>query len=180
MTREEVKKLLAIITSVYPNYVVKAENKSGVVDAWTWALSDYPAEEISASLKIYVKTNKTGFAPSVSQLIDGIYKPDVINQLTEGEAWALVKKAIRNGNYEAKEMFEELPETVQKAVGSHRMIQEWALLDSEEVNSVIMSNFQRSYRAVLEKKAFNDRVPQQIKDRLENRGEMKEIANGTI
>lgn len=175
MTREEIKKLLSVITSIYRNFDAKPQDMANIVNAWTWALSDYPAEEINASLKIFIQTSNSSFAPTVSQLIEGVHKPSNINELTEGEAWARVKKAIRNGNYAAKEEFDELPESIQKAVGNFRVIQEWAMMDSDEVNSVIMSNFQRSYRAVLQKKDFNTRVPQEIKDRLENRGNVDGI-----
>ena len=157
MTREETQELLLAISSLYPNF--KPENKTLTINSWHWALEDYPVQAVKAALQIYIKTNKTGFAPSVSQLINAIHEPQDQSQLSEGEAWSLVKKAIQDGGYHAEERFNELPELVQKAVGSANMIHQWSQTDSDEVNTVIMSNFQRTYRTVVERQKFNDRVP---------------------
>lgn len=156
MTREETQKLLLSIQSLYPNW--KPEDKTLVVDSWHWALEEYPAQSVKAALQMYVKTNNTGFAPSVSQIINGIYKPMEKDTLSEGEAWSLVKRAIQDGNYHAEERYNELPPLVQKAVGSPNMIHQWAGTDSDEVNTVIMSNFQRSYRIIVQREQENVRI----------------------
>ena len=157
MTREQTVDLVRSIVSIYPNW--KPENLTDTVNAWHWSLEEYPADKVKAALKIYVRTNNTGFAPSVSQLINAMYKPIENDRLSEGEAWALVKKAIQRGNYYAEEEFNKLPEVVQRAVGGQEMIHQWAQTDSDEVNTVIMSNFQRSYKAILSKQEFKDRIP---------------------
>ena len=174
MTLEDTKKLLITINAIYPNW--KVENPEATTMAWHWALEEYPAETVNAALQIFLKTDKGGFVPSVSQLIGCMYKPTENSQMTEGEAWALVKKAIANGNYGSEEEYAKLPELVQRAVGGSQMIRQWAMCDTDEVNTVIMSNFQRTYKAILSKSEFNDKVPQQLTDivqgiteRLDNR-----------
>ena len=162
MTREQTVDLVRSIVSIYPNW--KPDNLTDTVNAWFWALEEYPAPAVKSALQIYIRTNNTGFAPSVSQLINAMYEPKKNDQLSEGEAWALVKKAIQDGNYHAEERFNELPEVVQRAVGGAGMIRQWAQTDSDEVNTVVMSNFQRSYKAILSKQEFNDKVPEQIAD----------------
>lgn len=162
MTIEETKKLLITINAIYPNW--KVENPEATTMAWHWALEEYPADVVNAALQIFLKTDKAGFVPSVSQLIGCMHKPTENDQLSEGEAWALVKKAIQNGNYHAEEGFDALPPLVQRAVGGAGMIRQWAQTDSDEVNTVVMSNFQRSYKAILSKQDFNNRVPTSISD----------------
>lgn len=162
MTKDETRKLLMMINAAFPNF--KVENPNETVDVWQWALEEYPANAIIGALQIYIKTNTTGFAPSVSQLIGCAYAPKENNSLSEGEAWALVKRAIQDGNYHAEERFNELPEVVQKAVGSPNMIHQWAGTDSSEVNTVIMSNFQRAYKTVLQREQFNERVPEALSE----------------
>jgi hypothetical protein len=39
------------------------------------------------------------------------------------------------------------------------MIHQWAMCDSEEVNTVVMSNFQRAFRTVLSRQEFNNKIP---------------------
>lgn len=164
MTREETKELLMMIKAIYPNFNVKPEEMTPTINAWHMMLDEYPAQAVNGALRIYVKTNNTGFAPSVSQLIGAMFAPKANDQLSEGEAWALVKKAIQDGNYHAEERFAELPPIVQKAVGGSSMIHQWAQTDSDEVNTVVMSNFQRTYRAVLSKQEFGEKVPLAVSD----------------
>ena len=66
---------------------------------------------------------------------------------TETEAWAMVSKALHNSLYGYREEFDKLPPEVQGAVGNAEMLREWARLDEDEVQTVVASNFQRSYRA---------------------------------
>ncbi len=162
MTREETQELLLTISSLYPNF--KPENKTLTIDSWFWALREYPVQAVKAALQIYIKTNNTGFAPSVSQIIGAIHAPTENEQLSEGEAWSLVKKAIQDGGYHAEERFNELPEIVQRAVGSPNMIHQWSQTDTDTVNTVIMSNFQRTYRVIVEKWAFENKVPLVLQD----------------
>ena len=82
MTRENTVDLIRSIVSLYPNW--KPENLTETVNAWHWALEEYPAAIVKAALQIYVKTNNTGFAPSVSQIIGCMYKPSEVEQLSEG------------------------------------------------------------------------------------------------
>lgn len=160
MTREQTKTFIRGLVALYPNW--HPQNLTDTVDAWQWALNDYPLEIVQAALTIYIKTNGTGFAPSVSQLIDCMHAPKESNRLTEGEAWALVLKAIRNSGYDSEEEFTKLPPAIQKAVGTPSTLRQWALCDSDEVNTVIMSNFQRSYRITVEREKFNAKVPPKI------------------
>lgn len=162
MTREDTQKLLLAIEAAYPNF--KPENASLTVDTWHWALEEYPAEAVKAGLQIYIKTNNTGFAPSVAQIIGCIHAPKHNDQPTEGEAWYLVREAIRDSNYNSEERFAKLPPLIQRAVGGASMLRQWAMMDSDEVNSVISSNFQRTYKAVLAQQEFADKVPQQLAD----------------
>ena len=168
MTRDETKELLMTIRAIYPNFNVRPEEMTPTINAWHMMLSEYPAQVIYAALQIYVKTNNTGFAPSVSQIIGCMHKPSEIEQLSEGEAWAMVKKAIKDGNYHSEERFNKLPPLVQRAIGGAAMIRQWAQTDSTEVNTVIMSNFQRTYRAMLSKQDYNNKVPEQISELVKN------------
>lgn len=164
MTREETKELLMTIRAIYPNFNVKPEEMTPTINAWQMMLEEYPAQAVSTALQIYVKTNNTGFAPSVSQIIGAMYAPIQNDSLSEGEAWALVKKAIQDGNYHSEERFNELPPIVQKAVGNSNMIRQWAMSDTDEVNTVIASNFQRTYRTLVSRQEFSDRVPERLQD----------------
>jgi len=172
MTREETVGLIRSIMSLYPNW--KPDNLTDTVNAWAWALEEYPAKAVKSALQIYIKTNNTGFAPSVSQIINAIYKPSESSILSEGEAWSMVKRAIQDGAYSSVERFNELPELVQKAVGDSNMIYQWSQTDSDTVNTVIMSNFQRTYRAIVQRAKEDARINPIIVDLARTIGEKQQ------
>ena len=164
MTLEETKKILMTANALFPAW--KVENPTETIQAWHWVLEEYSAEEVMAALQIFIKTRNSAFAPSPSELVDCMHAPKQHAQLSESEAWAMVKRAIQDGNYHSEERFEALPPIVQRAVGNANMIQQWAATDSEEVNTVVMSNFQRAYRALLSKEEFTERVPIAVAEKV--------------
>ena len=74
--------------------------------------------------------------------------------MTEEEAWSKVKICI--SNYHASDMFETLPDILKSLVGSPNQLREWALMDLGQLNTVVKSNFVRSYkeRARLERESL--------------------------
>ena len=145
----------------YPNY--KPNNISDTVDVWQMMLSDYDYNLVAMALKAYILSDTSGFAPSIGQLVAKIQTLTKPQELSEMEAWSLVRKAIGNGNYGSVEEFEKLPPTVQKAVGSADMIKRWAMSDSNEVSTVIQSNFLRSYRTAVKRDEEYAKMPEDVK-----------------
>lgn len=164
MTLEETKKFLFTVNALYPSW--KVDNPQETAAAWQWALGDYSPEAVMAGLHVYTRTNNKGFAPDVSQIISCIHAPKENAELTEGEAWMMVKKAISDSLYNAEARFDELPPMIQKAVGSPSVLREWGQTDTESVNSVIMSNFQRCYRTVVERQKFDGKIHPQVAEVL--------------
>ena len=161
MTRDETKQLLMMIQAAFPNY--KIPDKSVAVNTWYIMLKDYDYKIVETALRTYIATDTSGFACSIGQIISLIQKCTVQEQLGEMEAWSLARKAIGNGNYGSVEEFEKLPPTVQKAVGSADMIKRWAMSDSNEVSTVIQSNFLRSYRTAVKRDEEYAKMPEDVK-----------------
>lgn len=166
MSRDEAKKIVMIIASTYPTF--KPNNMSMVVDSWHYFLADYEYNDIAIALKTFVNTSGKGFAPSVDQLIAMTRKPMEIMQMTEQEAWACVSKAIRNSSYHAEEEFEKLPDLCKKVVQSPSQLKAWASSDEESIESVVASNFQRSYRTAIERQKEFQYLPSEAKAKLEH------------
>lgn len=161
MTREETQKILMSMQAAYPNY--KPLDKTIVVNTWCELLGEYTYEQVSAALKAYILSDTSGFAPSIGQLvakIDMLTKPQELNEM---EAWALVRKALKNGIYGAEEEFAKLPPAVQKAVGHPDSIREWAMTETATVETVIQSNFIRTYSAVIRRQQEVSRLPEAMK-----------------
>lgn len=150
--------------ATYSNF--KVDDMKVAVDAWHWALEDYSYQAIGTALKEYINTSKSGFAPSVSQLIGIANKPKEIalNQsyTEEGEAWALVRKALSNSAYHSAEEFDKLPTLIQKALGSSSILKTMAL-DVDFNEAVESSNFKRQYRRLVDQDKEYQKMPEEYK-----------------
>lgn len=177
MTREETKQLLMMIQAIYPNFSV--ENKTITVNAWEMLLGEYDYQMLTMALKVYATTNTSGFAPVPSQLIEEMQKLKPNNELNEMEAWVLVSRAIRNSSYNSLQEFVKLPEIVQKCVGSATQLHIWAI-DQDYNESVVSSNFIKTYRAVLQRERQMKKLPSDVKLLIEKINSKTRIGDNSI
>lgn len=161
MTRDEVKEIVMVIYSTYPNW--KPDDLKFTVNAWYLMLSEYDYKQVSLALKAYITTDTSGFAPSVGQVINKLHIIGGPEELNEMAAWSLVSNALRNGNYGAEDEFNKLPPLVQKAVGTPSQLRHWSQTNIESIENVVQSNFMRTYRTVVRREKEFMRLPEEIK-----------------
>lgn len=161
MNSLEAKKLFAIMMAVYPNF--KLVDVDFAANTWSNILSDCTYDQASLALKAYIRSDSSGFAPSPGQLIDKMQNFVSEKELNEIEAWSLVNRAIKNSGYNSVEEFDNLPETVKNAVGSPEQLRAWAL-DSSYNESVISSQFMRTYRTESARKTEFRKLPSYMND----------------
>lgn len=145
-TRETLK-IMAVLKAAYPRYYQNApeEDIRQAAALWETMLKDESYEVVSKAVKALIATEK--FVPTIADVIEKIRLVTSPPALGEVEAWALVKRAIKNGYYHSREEFERLPESVRAAIGHHEVLREWSQVDVGDVETVVGSNFMRSYRA---------------------------------
>lgn len=165
MTREETVKIIRIMCDCYPNY--KPNNLSETVDVWNMMLEAYSYNQVSIALKAYATSDTSGFAPSIGQLIGKIQTISQPQELDGMTAWGLVSKALRNGTYGAVEEFNKLPPLVRQAVGMPDNLKNWATSDYQTIETVIQSNFLRTYETVVKRANEINRMPDNIKSLIE-------------
>ncbi len=172
MTDKEARKIIAVLMVAYPNY--KPINIDFTVSVWTDMLSDYSYSEVDMAIKAYISTDTSGFAPAIGQVIDKIKSITTPRQMTDAEAWSLVRKAISDSSYNATDRFNELPITCQKAVGSPAQLRMWAL-DASYNENVVSSNFMRSYRTEVARQNELSRMPSEVRqiiDKINNNSKL--------
>lgn len=130
-------------------------------------LEEYSYSQISMALKTYVHSDTSGFAPSIGQLIGKIQTISQPQELDGMTAWGLVSKALRNGTYGAVEEFNKLPPLVKQAVGMPDNLKNWATSDYQTIETVIQSNFLRTYETVVKRANEINRMPDNIKSLIE-------------
>lgn len=100
MTREDVIKMLMIVQASYPNY--KPPDKTVTVNLWHEMLQEYDEASAMTALKEFIKTDTSGFAPSIGQIvakIDLVKRRMEINHL---EQMLLQETSLRIGGNETK------------------------------------------------------------------------------
>ena len=145
MTREETKAILAVLKAGYPNFYkdMTKEDAKNTVDLWATMFANEKPQIVIEAVKSLICTLK--YPPTIADVKEKIALITQPPAMTEMEAWQIVRKAI--SYYNAEENFINLPPEIQKVVGSPNMLRQWAQMEAETVDSVIQSNFMRSYKA---------------------------------
>lgn len=149
MTREDTIKILSVLRGAYPQFYrdISRQEAESTIALWTDMFTDEPFPLVAMAVKALIASDTKGFPPVIGQVKAQIGKIMSPNEMTELEAWAIVSKALKNSTYGADEEFRKLPPVIQHLVGSPSQLRSWAAMDADTVESVIGSNFQRSYKA---------------------------------
>lgn len=163
LTREEFSKIAKGMKAVYsyPTFIADKD----AFEVWYALLKDLPYDVASmASQKHMMSSNRV---PTPADIRAEAVKLTAPDELNETEAWTLVSKAIRNSSYNSIQEFSKLPPLVQKAVGQPSQLAQWAM-DEDYNESVVASNFMRTYRGeVIKAKEYN-KLPEKIRGLIES------------
>lgn len=181
MNRAETIKILAVLQANYPDSFrdMSEAAVNGRVVLWNEIFKDDTYQAVTAAVMAHIASDTNRFMPPV-----GVIKNKLVElssdagELTELDAWRLVSKATRNGYYGSEEEFAKLPPMVQKAVGDPAMLKIWSQLPQSEIETVIQSNFMRSYRAKVKAEKDTLTLPPGAKDyvkRLEGGNEENQM-----
>ncbi len=170
MKMNETLKILQILKAAYPRFYtgMSEGDFKNVVSLWHEMFKDNDINIVAAAVKALIATDAKGFPPAIGQVKEKIYQlTNAQADMTEEEAWQRVRKAC--SYYSSVKEFNLLPEMLQKLVGSPNRLKEWAIVPLDELETVVKSNFIRSYRAKLEiskREAMYTKDIKQLSDKL--------------
>lgn len=169
MTERETVQILAILRAAYPAFYGKQGDAdvTAAVNLWQTCFADEPYELVSAAVTALIKTRTSTFPPAVGEVTEQIRLIARLDELTAMEAWALVSDALRGSAYDSKRLFDGLHPAVQRVVGSPSQLHEWALMDATTVQSVISSNFQRSFNTIAARQRQQEALPPAVREYME-------------
>ena len=165
MNREETIKVLAVLRGAYPAFyrdITKQEAES-TISLWGSMFDEEPYELVGAAVKAFISGDSKGFPPAIGQIKELIRKITQPEEMTEQEAWVYVSKALRNSTYGSEEEFAKLPPEVQSVVHDPGQLKQWAMSPADEVETVIASNFMRSFRAKQKATKEYQALPTEVK-----------------
>lgn len=165
MTKRETVELMTVLQANYPDsFRGQSEAVIGAkITLWHRMFGEYPKEVVNAAAMAFMATDTKGFMPSVGQIMEQIQRLNRKDDRTPDEAWRLVYRAIQNSTYWAEDEFKKLPEDIQRFVGHPDQLKQWALMEADVVQSVIASNFQRSFKVRQANDRDYEKLPGDVK-----------------
>lgn len=148
MTKEEFAILTKGLKAIYTSERFIPDQDS--FNVWYSLLHDLDYNLAGKAIQKYMMTSSDIPKPADIRKAAFEITNHVADQMTEQEAWALVRQAIRNSSYHSEEEFRALPAIVQRSVGSASQLRAWAI-DEEFNDGVASSNFKRVFRSVQER-----------------------------
>ena len=167
MTRQEALAVMAMLKTAYPTFYknLSKEDINAAVNLWATMFSEEPIQVVTEAIKALMCTLK--FPPTIADVKDKIHLITSPKEMSEMEAWDKVRAAVSNSSYNAEEEYDKLPATIQRVIGSHNQLREWAMMDSDTFNSVIQSNFMRSLKTVQKQDREYQMLPESVKTMIE-------------
>ena len=160
MTAQEVAKLLAFITAVYPSIDIR----QGTVEAWAELLGDLPYEVAVAGTKKVLAQQEYPTLPAVGKIRAACLDLTTPRLPTAMDAWGEVKRAISNhGYYSPEEALASLSPPVAKVV---RMLG-WREICLSEEPEILRAQFRKAYEAVVERDRGMAQLPADIRHMIE-------------
>lgn len=172
---------MSILATAYPRFYAgtSVAEQNRTLQLWATMFADDDYRIVCAAVKAFIATDEKGFPPHIGAIKAAIRRLTAQDEMSESEAWTLVRKAISNGYYGAKEEFDKLPPVLQKLVGGPEQLREWSLMDSATVQSVVASNIQRAYRTMAARKREWDALPEDVRQIASQLGAGKDSAKLT-
>lgn len=164
MNKKETAMIMAILKAGYPSYYKNISQQEALeaLNLWAGMFQDDSSQIVLAAVKTYIATDSKGFPPTIGAIKEAIFKIQHPDEMTEMEAWTQVAKAMRNSMYNSKEEFDKLSPIAKQVVGSHTQLKEWAMMETDVVQSVIQSNFMRSYKARSQSNKEFSKIPKEV------------------
>ena len=164
MTRQEALAIMAMLKTAYPSFYkdLSKEELNAAINLWATMFADDPAYIVTEAVKSLMCTLK--YPPTIADVKEKIAMITQPPAMTEMEAWDMVKSAI--SYYNAAETFERLPPILKRIVGSPNQLREWAIMEAEKLDTVVQSNFMRSYKALAAQEKERAMLPESTRQMI--------------
>lgn len=176
LTKENFKPLVMGMKSVFNDARFIPNNEA--FDVWFEMLKDIPYAALMSGIQSYMMVGK--YPPTIADIREEArrFMPKGSGvEMSDMEAWAIVDKAIAKSTYFAKREFANLPPLCQRVVGSPSNLRKWAQLPLETLETVIQSQFLKSFRAERERMAKAEQYSPVIQERIKA---IESMVHGTL
>lgn len=167
MTREDTASVLKILKVSYPAFYSKfsKDDMVAVLDLWAEMFADDDVRVVKVALFKLIETHK-GYPPDIAALKEKIRELVVAStgEPSDEELWRMLRNAVCNGYYGAKEEFDKLPRVVQRYLGSPSALRDLAQIDVRTLDTVTHGQFLKQIVSLRERQEFADSLPEPVKE----------------
>jgi len=152
------------------------KNTSAAIKLWASAFAEDPYELVNTAVMAMIQTDASEFRPNVAKVRRKMHDIIYGERMSETEAWLTIKNSLPEAQESpetlkgARSAWEKLPDDVKKLV-TPRQLLEWNSVESSTLDTVIQSNFMRSYRDVSDRRYSKEALP---KGTLKTIGEIRQ------
>lgn len=180
MIEKEVTKILAVLNALYPDNFKNMDQmkKNLLQNIWFKQFKDYSYEQVSSAIHAYIANDIYNKCPSIGKLKQLIQEANTPS-ITPLEAWNMVYKALSSGN--VHENYKKLPKEIQKCVTPEQLTEWGYFTDVKTCQTVIASNFQKSFAARSQYLKQQDNIPvfakieMQDNQKIEHKDEIRKL-----
>lgn len=163
MSFEDTAKIMGVLEAAFPAFYrgQTESQRAATLRLWHMQFSGTAYGLVEAAVLRIISTQVESYPPTIASVNAAIRELETDEDQTGIEAWGLVRRAISNGLYGARQEWERLPKTIQKIV-TPEQIRNWAGDDNFN-ESVVSSNFMRSYAVVAKQEKEIAMIPENVR-----------------
>lgn len=164
MNLRETAKLLATIQEFYPNFCDRRDIEHTTA-VWQSLFANDSYSSVDNAVQAYICQDERGFPPRIGALKELIWQQNN-PYMSENTAWVITKQAMIGPSDKAQERFEKLPDVLKRCIGNPDTLRKWSAADEEHLETVIGSNFRRTFREVVQREKAVSKLPEQLRERF--------------
>lgn len=169
MTREETAVIIKVLRTAYPGFYsrFKAADYADVVNLWATCFAGDDPQIVTYAVQNLIQTHQ-GYPPEIADVRAKV--TEIVQAATGGKTdedyWLMLKEALSDGVWGAKEQFDKLPAPLKRYCGSASWIRDHARMDADVVDSVIHGQFLKQFPKVKEAQEYRDSLPEPLKQAI--------------
>lgn len=157
MTLSETARVIGEIQELWPSFL-NGRVLEKTTTLWQRIFANDSMKDVRVAVLAYASNDEKGFPPPVGALKAYIHKM-YDDSPNEQEAWQVVRKAIGNSSYHSVEEYDRLPDTMKRCVAGPQFLRDCADMDADQLDTVVASQFMKTYRAEKAKMAEVQKMP---------------------
>lgn len=144
MTRAETLITLKILRTAFPAFYAKAsrDELNTTVELWVEMFKNEDVGQVKQALYNVIESSPD-YPPNIGRIKLEIREANAIREgkPTITQLWKMLKKALSNANYNAREEFEKLPDVLKEFLDTPQTLRELSRIDTAQLDTVYYSHF---------------------------------------